>query len=346
MEIKHSIVTWDSTYRNFFHLIDGLIAQNYSRENFELIYVEQRTRKIADAYNHNLGLKSLWDRYQEVKSKINIKIIYLGLPFKIPYHNGRCNNAGLNVTKGEIISIMDGDQLLPPDFLRKLTAYHLNHPKAVINLDRRCAMYPVGVNSYKEWRKGSKDFKKCLDACISKYSPVPEIARNKPPMISSRNKFWKLIEGCDPHLIWSTVSSRFGIDVTRRLEIASGTRAIALADCFSVHPWHPIGAGVLRSTDEDSKKLFALQDKLIKWSLKHKDPRYSSRTNYINNFCESNKLLINKIVYSSERRGESMKFKIKNNNLLIDKIKCRCGQLLRKYFYKIIEAQKVSSEKF
>ena len=77
--MKHSIISWDCSYRNFFHLIDSLNQQNYDKNEFEIIYVEQRDQNTADFYNHKLGLKALSDKANEYKNKLNLKVIYLML---------------------------------------------------------------------------------------------------------------------------------------------------------------------------------------------------------------------------------------------------------------------------
>lgn len=66
----------------------------------------------------------------------------------IPYHLGKCNNYGILHSKGDIVSVMDGDQLLPQDFLNKLTEAHSGIPK-VINIERVMCKHPLGVSSPK-----------------------------------------------------------------------------------------------------------------------------------------------------------------------------------------------------
>ncbi len=317
----HSIISWDCSFRNFFHLIDGLIFQEYPREDFELIYVEQRSKKISDEFNHKFGLKSLADRYEEVKNKINIKIIYLN-DSEMPYHLGRCNNAGLDIANGRIISIMDGDQLLPPDFLEKLTRYHSQ--AAVINIHRRMAQYPVGVRSYKDWMIGGNDFYKCLNACPDKYASLPRFAANIGPMISARKSFWDMIGGYDPNPVWSTVLSKSGTDVNRRLEIATGIRSIALPNCFSVHPWHPAGGGVLRQ-EAHALRFFSLQDKLTNWSVEHNRPHYKDRAEYTDKIHRENKQFIGEMIQLEFDDSQD----VVDGEILPMKINCKYAHLRR-----------------
>ena len=113
----HSIICWDCSFRNFFNTIDGLFSQDYDSNEFEIIFIEQRSRAIADNFNYSLGLKSLWDRYTEVQDDLKIRVHYLNDPEENPYHLGRSVNYGLSLAEGRIVSIMDGDLLLPKDFL-------------------------------------------------------------------------------------------------------------------------------------------------------------------------------------------------------------------------------------
>lgn len=329
--MTHSIISWDCSYRNFFHLVYALVNQNYPKDDFELIYVEQRSEELASKYNHRLGLKSLRDVYNEVKDKINIKIIYLNDPLETPYHNGRCINAGLQEARGEIISVMDGDQLLEPSFLAKLTEYHRDHPRAVVNLFRKTAKYPVGVNFWRNWIKGRVDFSKCLFATLTKYTPVPKKVGNKAPMISASRKWWERIKGCDPHFVWSTALSKFGGDITARLEIATGTESVALPTTFSVHPWHPIGKGVLYFRKEGSL-LSRIQDALIEWSRKYKEPDYEKRISFANALYLKHKAIVDNFIHKEIKRVEE---NLPKNILILYKLKIKLSQYSRKIWYEI-----------
>ena len=45
--MRHSIVTWDSSFRSFFHLLPTLAAQDFDRAMVEVVLIEQRSRKTA-----------------------------------------------------------------------------------------------------------------------------------------------------------------------------------------------------------------------------------------------------------------------------------------------------------
>jgi len=296
--MKHSISSWDCSFRNFFHLVDSLIAQEYPRDQFELIFVEQRTQEYADAFNHRLKLKSLWDKYEESKEKINIKIFYLNDPPVSPYHLGKCLNAGLIQAQGDIISTMDGDMLLPTNFLINLTKFH-EQQIGVVNLVRRMCEYPVGVMTFRDWTKASFDFNKCLIACKDKNRPIPRIAANKAPLISARREFWQMIGGFDPNIIWSTSVSKSGIDVNRRLELATQIESLALPDIFAVHPWHPIGYARKgrKKKDKHVMEYLSIQQKLIDWSVHHNKPHWKQRVVESNRLYAESQELVEQMIH-------------------------------------------------
>jgi len=324
--LTHSIISWDCSNRDFFHLIDGLLDQKYDRSQFELIYVEQRSKNFADTHNHKLGLKSLSDRYQEIKDQMDIQIIYLGDEKIVPYHLGRCNNKGIELAKGKIISIMDGDLLLPPDFLKNLEKYHKNHKKAVVNIFRHTANYPVGVKK-ENWTKGIIDFEQCLAACPTRNDRIPRTVSNKGPLISARKEYWKVINGYDLHPIWSTGLSRLGQDVNARLEILTGFRSITLPNTITVHPYHP--AGFKRNVIK-SQRLLDLQQKLIDWAITNEEPSWKKRIIYTEKLYNNNRNFVNKMIYSDFLRvpGEN---KIRKLNSLLQTMNIVLGKFHKLY---------------
>ena len=330
----HTIISWDCSFRNFFHLIDGLLVQNFPKDKFELIYVEQRTKKHANSFTHKLGLKSLEDRYNEVKNKISMTIIYLNHSEKIPYHLGLCANKGIKLSRGEIISVMDGDQLLPPDFLIKLSNFHSENKKAVVNLYRKSSAYPIGVTSFENWMSAEIDFKKCLNACSNKYLSVPKKPSNFGPMVSVRREFWEAIGGYDTNPIWSTVLTKCGLDVNTRLEIVTGKASTFLPKTFSVHPWHPVGGGALRSK-KDAQFLFSLQELLINCSVTTQKPSVNDRKHFANRLFNQNTKFIRKMLKINEGKTEDLteyNLKTERKKCSINKAKNLIKAILKKFY--------------
>lgn len=294
--MKHSIISWDSSYRNFFHLIDGLVKQDYPRDEYELIYIEQRSKEFAKKYAEDENVKSLEERYKETVTDINIKIDYLNHPITRPYHLGKCNNRGLELAQGKYISVMDGDQLLPSNFLSTLDSFFGNGGE-IANVIRRMADHPVGV-SKKKWKDALIDFDKCLEVCPDKDKPIPEKTNNKGPLISAHRDHWKAVNGYSEHKLWSTGLSRLGQDVCKRLEIETGEQSRTLSNIVTVHPWHPTGFS--RSTISNRKLLY-IQKKLIEWSEKNKISDWKKRKEVqTNKVYKNNKNFIDKMIYREE----------------------------------------------
>lgn len=136
--MKHSIITWDCSFRNFFHTLWSLSKQDFPKNEFEMIVVEQRSRIESDAYNKKWCCPSLYETVEALRGLINIELIYLNESNESRYHFGKCLNAGVSRASGDIISTMDADTLLRPNFLQDLDTFHRNY-EGVANILRRMA---------------------------------------------------------------------------------------------------------------------------------------------------------------------------------------------------------------
>ncbi len=262
----HSFVSWDCSFRNFFHLVHGLAEQDFDKDQFELIYVQQRSKEHADAYNHAFGLKSLSDLEEEYKDQINFKVLYLDQPETSVYNLGVANNAGIEAAQGEYISVMDGDMLLHPQFLNVLTEFHEKHKGlGVANVFRHMCEYPVGVSSYSDWDKGIVDLKRCLKACETRLIQTPRTVGNMGPLVSAHKDHWYVIEGYASEPLWATSASIAGGDANARLEMVTGQKSLALQNVYGVHPWHPLGYARQGRTDKKQLVLnyMSLQKQLL-----------------------------------------------------------------------------------
>jgi len=269
----HTIISWDCCFRNFFHLIGALAEQQYPKDQYELIYVEQRSRQASDAYNHKLGLQSLQDTVDAYGDRFNVRGLFLSQDGTHPYHLGVSVNAAIRGAKGCYISVMDGDLLVRPEFLRCLEDFHQT-AGTVINMDRRTAARPVGAD-FKNWHLGVIDFELCLAECPDRDCSVPERVNNFGPLISAPKEWWEAIGGYDTHRIWSTGVSRLGSDANTRLEIFSGRKSLPLPGHICVHPYHP--AGFDRNADLQALVL-SLQQQLINWAWRNGEPSHEMRT--------------------------------------------------------------------
>lgn len=290
----HSIISWDCSYRNFFHLIDAFHGQEFDKNEYELIFVEQRSKAHANAWNAQFGLPALEDRDRELGAKFNLRTLYLDDDESVPYHLGRCVNKGLEHARGKYISVMDGDQLLEPDFLHKLTDFFQSGVTGVVNLHRRSAVYPVEVDSYTDWTRGASDFKACLGACPDKNQKLSAKVGNFGPMVGASAEHWHEIGGYDESPLWASVLSRAGYDVNVRLEIASKTESKALPNTFAVHPWHPIGGGGLRN-EKKAKAFFQLQQYVIDWSIANNESTVIARKGIELRLIDENRDIVGEI---------------------------------------------------
>ena len=269
--MRHSILSWDCCFRNFFDLIPALAAQDYPRSEYELIIVEQRTRQESDRYNHALGLPSLSEVVDEHRGRFNVEAVFLGVGADLPYHIGLCLNRAAARARGSVLSRMDGDVIVRPDFLSQLDQAH-SELETTLNLDRRMVPHPVGA-SLSNWREGKREFVACLQACPDRDRPVPKTVSNKGPMVSAPRDWIEAVGGYDEHRLWSTALSRSGQDLTARLEILTGKPSMALPDQFCVHPFHP---SVHRSSALAGLVL-GIQRKLINWSKDCGEPHHERR---------------------------------------------------------------------
>jgi len=256
----HSIISWDCCFRNFYHLIKSLSEQYYDKDQYELIFVEQRTKEESDLFNIQNDLPTLNETANNFRNLINVKAIFMNDDKSIPYNIGRCINHGIKVSTGKYVSRMDGDILVKKNFLHDLELAHKEY-KTIINLDRRYSTQPVGA-TFENWCQGEIDYKKCLSVCANPNLSPQKIVENKGPLISVPRTWFFDVGGYDEHRIWSTGISRNGQDITKRMEIYSGKQSIALPNHLCVHPYHPQG---FNRYNYLSELILDLQQRLIEY---------------------------------------------------------------------------------
>ena len=298
--MRHTFISWDCSFRNFFHLADALWGQDYDHSEIELIFVEQRTRDHADAYNHTFGLPSLNDRRKEFPGSFFRPLYVNDLP-TTKYHLGRTLNTGLKEARGDIVTIMDGDMLLPPDFVRELDRMHESGP-VVLNVERKMCPAPVGATP-ENWIQGRFDFEACLRICRNPFR-IPDYVSNKGPMISAPAAAFEKIGGYDEHLIFATGLSRAGQDTNARLEMAIGCKSRVIPR-VAVHPYHP--QGFSRKT-LDAVRLLTLQANIIKRSRRMGWYDWRERSGWLENLACEKRQLIQRVQDKDYRRNLSSRF--------------------------------------
>jgi hypothetical protein len=270
--MRHTFISWDSSFRNFHHLIDGLACQQYDLDQVELIYVEQRTREQSDAYNHAMGLFSLSDRAQSSHSFL--KVLFMSESEDQTYHLGRILNVGLEQATGGIITIMDGDMLLPPDFLIELDKLHEQCP-TVINVERKMCPRPLHANM-DDWYNGTVDYEECLAICPDR-DEIPAYVSNKGPMISATAEAFKQVGGYEEHGMFATGLSRAGQDLNARLEMATGAPSKVI-NRVAVHPYHPQG---FSRKSLDAVRVLQVHADIIEWTRRHQILDWRNRREHL-----------------------------------------------------------------
>lgn len=285
--MRHSFISWDCSFRNFFHLADALWSQDYDLSQVELIFVEQRSREQADAYNHAAGLPSLSDRQRDFPDSF-FRPLYMDDPPTAKYHLGRTLNYGMKKARGAIVTVMDGDLLLPSDFIRELDRCHALG-EAVVNVERKMCPGPVGA-SLDDWTKGQFDYESCLGMC-GKASHIPNYVINKGPMISASARSFNKIAGYDEHSIFSTGLSRAGQDTNTRLELATGCKSCVIPR-VAVHPYHP--QGFSRQT-LDAVRILNLQARIIKHTRRYNCYDWRDRAGWLEAMVSSRSSLVTRV---------------------------------------------------
>jgi cellulose synthase/poly-beta-1,6-N-acetylglucosamine synthase-like glycosyltransferase len=122
--MKFSIITWDASFREFFHTIDSFGKQSYENDLFEFF--------LCDYYDNNKPqLKNKIKKYK------NFNQINLNNEKKTKWHLGKTINSGIKKSIGEILIIPDGDIIVPEDFLTKVEKIFNNSSPNLVCYFRR-----------------------------------------------------------------------------------------------------------------------------------------------------------------------------------------------------------------
>jgi GT2 family glycosyltransferase len=116
-DARISIITWDGGFRESFHTVDAVSKLNYPSDKFDFTWVE---------YYEKIDLKLR----EKLSQSANFR--YICLNGNGQWHAGKCINAGIRATNGNIIVIIDGDVCLDAGFLHQVVDLHSRHIESAV----------------------------------------------------------------------------------------------------------------------------------------------------------------------------------------------------------------------
>jgi len=112
-----SVITWDGSFREYFHTVDFFCNQTLQTQKYEFVWVEY--------YSSICGSLE-----EKINSYPNAVSLCLGL--KAPWHLGKCQNHGISFTSGEHLVLIDGDIAVDKTFLENDLTIHARYPDTAV----------------------------------------------------------------------------------------------------------------------------------------------------------------------------------------------------------------------
>ena len=107
--MKISVITWDGGFRERFHTVDCFTNQDLPVDSYEFIWSEYGSSVPPQLQS-------------KVASKANARIVHVNGQGN--YHVGRCMNAGIAASTGELLVLIDGDVVADSGFLARMWELH------------------------------------------------------------------------------------------------------------------------------------------------------------------------------------------------------------------------------
>ena len=226
-QIKISVIMVDGNFRENVFGAKYFSNQDFPDSEYEVIWVEFYERAHPEVYKQK-----------------KVKVITLNK--KGTYHSSFCFNKGIMEARGEVIVIPDADQIVRPDFLKKVWRIHESFEKLVVYGYR-----------YDEAEKGSL---KSLDFEELEKKTFLRNPTNYGGCLTVRKKWLIEINGYEQHEIFSTGFHANGLDIYTRFK-NYGLAIMWHKGLKLYHPWHPF---TLKYTVEQK-----IQKKIIEWRRKN-----------------------------------------------------------------------------
>lgn len=232
---KLSLVLLDWSCRESFHILDYLAKQTVPRHEYEILWLEYYDRK-AQPIEARLGRSGALPALDVWAA--------LEIPRDTYFHKHLMYNAGIVMSRGEIVVICDSDAMVKETFVESILKEFEGAPRIVLHLDQfrneRRDLYPFNYPSF-ETILGEG----CINNADGRTAGLmdrddPLHARNYGACMAARRADLIAIGGADEH------SDYLGhicgpYDMTFRL-INFGCKEVWHSSEFLYHAWHP-GAG-------------------------------------------------------------------------------------------------------
>lgn len=205
--MRISVIMVDGGFRENVYGAHYFAAQDFPENQFEVIWTD------------------FYDKiHPEVRAETKVRSIALGHSGETTYHSSLCFNRGIREATGEILVIPDGDLIVKPDYLQKVSAHFDRYD--------RLAVYGYRHNDAQEHLARDTSWDE-LDAKCTITGPT-----NYGGCLCVRRSILEEINGYDEHQIFQGGFHANGFDIYTRLRI-SDVAVLWAKDLKLYHRWHP-----------------------------------------------------------------------------------------------------------
>ncbi|MDF1756786.1 MAG: glycosyltransferase family A protein [Legionellaceae bacterium] len=227
---KISLILLDWSVRESFHLLYYLSKQTLPQDQFEVIIVEYYST-VSPAIKKFEDQVDTW--------------ALLEMPEEAYYHKHLMYNAGLALSKGELIIICDSDAMAKPTFLQSVVDSFKQDPNIVLHIDQfrnnRQELYPFNYPTFDEVTgRGCGNYDNGLTTGLAVKNDLIH-NRNYGACFCAKREDLITIGGADEHIDF--IGHICGpYDLTFRL-LNLDRKEVWHESEFLYHTWHPGQAG-------------------------------------------------------------------------------------------------------
>jgi hypothetical protein len=236
---KLSIILLDWSCRESFHVLDYLADQTIPREQYELIWIEYYDRRASDI-DQKLKECALAAKPPPVDRWVMMRV-----PRDVYYHKHLMYNAGIVLSRGEIVAICDSDAIVKDTFAGTILPAFDQDRRIVLHLDQvrnnDKRFYPFNYPTIEEViGDGSINWKDGKTTGLWDTADILH-TRNYGACMAAVRKDLINVGGADEHIDYlGHICGPY--DMTFRL-VNGGKREFWHPEEFLYHVWHPGQAG-------------------------------------------------------------------------------------------------------